>query len=128
MPELMTNAGWTENETVNQYKPRFLHALNVLSDCNLEKPVTLQEVVDMMDKPATFNPTGYNTIRDKEADVILSQIVSQLIEDNYLSKVGDSLFATKCGLEKRKATDPYWKRTTYEIYDCDSYPPLYEST
>ncbi len=119
MPELMINAGWTETETVNQYKPRLLHALNALSDCNLEKPVALQEVVDMIDKPAAFNPTRYKTIKDTEADAILNRIMSELIEENYLSKRGDSLFATTHGLEKRKATDPYWKKTTYETYDCE---------
>ena len=119
VPELMINAGWTAEETVNQYKPRFLHALNALSDCKLDKPVTIPEVVDMMDKPATFNPTGYRTIRDTEADTILSKLISILIGENYIAKHGDSLFATKGGIEKRLATDPYWKRTSSEIYYCD---------
>src|SRR5690242_3108293 len=123
MPELMVNVGWTEGETVKYYKPRFLHALNVLSDCKLDKPVTTPEVVEMMDKPAAFNPTSYKTIRKTEADAILSQIVGELIQEKYVSKSGDSLFATKAGLEKRNATDLYWKRTSHEIYDCDEDKP-----
>ena len=119
MPELMINAGWTKDETVNHYKPRFLHALNALSDCKLDKALTAPEVVVMMDKPAGFNPTGYKTIRDIEADAILSQILSELIEEKYVRRYADSLFATDAGLEKRKSTDPYWKRTSCEIYDCD---------
>jgi hypothetical protein len=115
----MINLGWTDDETVHHHKPRFLHALNALSKCNLNKPVTAPEVVGMMDKPAAFNPTNYKTIRDTEADAILGQIVSELIEEDYLRKHGNSLFVTKAGLEKRKATDHYWKRTTNEMYDCD---------
>ena len=120
MPELMINAGWTKDETVSHYKPRFLHALNILSECKLDKPVTVPEVVLMMDKPAEFNPTGYKTIRDIEADAILSQILRELIEEKYVSMRADLIFATKAGLEKHKSTDPYWKRTSQEIYDCDS--------
>jgi len=119
MPELMINAGWTKDETVNSYKPRFLHALNALSDCKLDKSVTAPEVVLMMDKPAEFNPTGYKTIRDIEADAILSQILRELIEEKYVSIRADLIFATNAGLEKRKSTDPYWKRTSHETYDCD---------
>lgn len=117
MPELMINAGWTEDETVSHYKPRFLHALNALSDCKLDKPLTTPEVV-MMDKPAEFNPAGYKTIRDIEADAILNRIISELIEEKHVTMRNDLLFATKTGLEKRKSIDPYWKRTSYEIYDC----------
>lgn len=119
MPELMINAGWAEEETVSRYLPRFLHALNVLSDCKLDKPVAISEVVIMMDKPAAFNPIGYRTIRDTEADKVLSEIVSKLLDKNYLAKVGDSYYATKNGLEKQKTTDSYWKRSSREIYDCD---------
>ena len=119
MSELMINAGWTKDETVNHYKPRFLHALNALSDCKLDKPLTTPEVVVMMDKPAEFNPTGYKTIRDIEADAILSQILRELIEEKYVTMHDDLLLATNAGLEKRKSTDPYWKRTSYEIYVCD---------
>jgi len=73
----------------------------------------------MMDKPAEFNPTGYKTIRDIEADAILSQILRELIEEKYVTMHDDLLLATNAGLEKRKSTDPYWKRTSYEIYVCD---------
>lgn len=118
MPELMINAGWTEDETVSHYKPRFLHALNALSDCKLDKPLTTPEVVVMMDKPAEFNSTGYRTIRNIEADAILNRIISELIEEKHVTMRNDLLFATKTGLEKRKSIDPYWKRTSYEIYDC----------
>jgi hypothetical protein len=123
MPELMINAGWTKDETVNHYKPRFLHALNALSDCKQDKPLTTPEVVVMMDKPPEFNPTGYKTIRDIEADAILSQILRELIEEKYVTMHDDLLFATNAGLEKRKSTDPYWKRTSNEIYDCDEGMP-----
>ena len=123
MPELMINAGWTKDETVSHYKPRFLHALNTLSDCKPDKPLTTPEVVVMMDKPTDFNPTGYKTIRDVEADVILSQIISELIEEKYVTMHDDLLFATNAGLKKRKSTVPYWKRTAYEIYDCDEDMP-----
>lgn len=119
MPELMINADWTEEQTMDRYLPRFLHALNVLSDCKLDEPVAASEVVIMMDKPAGFNPDGYKTIRDIAADTVLSKIVSRLQNKNYLAKVGDSLFATKDGLEQCKATDFYWKRSSKEIYDCD---------
>ena len=119
MPELMINADWTEEQTMDRYLPRFLHALNVLSDCKLDKPVVASEIVIMMDKPAGFNPGGYKTIRDIAADTVLSKIVSRLQNKNYLTKVGDSLFATKDGLEQCKATDFYWKRSSKEIYDCD---------
>jgi hypothetical protein len=123
MPELMINAGWTKDEIVSHYKPRILHALNALSDCKLDKPLTASEVVVMMDKPAEFNPTGYKTIRDVEADAILGQILRELMEEKYVSIRADLLFATNAGLEKRKSTDPYWKRTSYEIYDCDEEIP-----
>jgi len=119
----MINAAWTEEETVNHYKPRFLHALNALSECKLYKPVTIPEVVDLMDKPAAFNPTGYKTVRAYEADAILNTAVDILLADDYLAKDGDSLFATKRGLEKRKATDSYWKRTSGETYECDEDTP-----
>lgn len=118
MPEFMINAGWTEDEIVIHYKPRFLHALNALSDCKLDKPLTTPKVVDMMDKPPDFNPTGYKTIRDSEADAILNRIISELIEEKHVTMRDDLLFATKTGLEKHKSIDPYWKRTSYEIYDC----------
>jgi len=118
MPELMINAGWTVDETVSHYKPRFLHAMNALSDCKLDKHLTTPEVVDMMDKPPDFNPTGYKTIRDSEADTILNRIISELIEEKYVTIRDDLLFATKTGLEKHRSIDPYWKRTSYEIYDC----------
>jgi hypothetical protein len=123
MPELMINAGWTDKETMDRYLPRFLHALNLLSDCKLDNPVTASEVVIMMDKPAGFNPDGYKTIRDNAADTLLSQMVSRLQGKNYLAKVGDSLYATKDGLEKRRATDSYWKRSPKEVYDCDEDKP-----
>lgn len=123
MPELMINAGWSEEETVIQYKPRFLHALNILSDCKLNKPISILEVVDMMDKPAVFNPTGYKTIRSNEAYAILDKIMNELIIDNYLTKNDDLLFATTAGLEKRKATDAYWKTTSKEVYYCDEDRP-----
>lgn len=123
MAELMINADWTEEQTMDRYLPRFLHALNVLSDCKLDEPVAASEVVIMMDKPAGFNPDGYKTIRDIAADTVLSKIVSRLQNKNYLAKVGDSLFATKDGLEQRKATDFYWKRSSKEIYDCDEQNP-----
>jgi len=119
MPELMINAGWSEEETVIHYKPRFLHALNVLSECKLDKPVTILDVVDMMDKPAVFNPTRYETVRDTKATVILDKIMSELIIEHCLAKNADLLFATTFGLNKRKAKDLYWKRTSKEIYNCD---------
>jgi hypothetical protein len=122
MPELMINAGWTKDEIVSQYKPRFLHALNALSDCKLDKPLIASEVVVMMDKPAQFNPDGYKTIRDSEASAILSQILSELANENYVRMHADSIFATNDGLEKSKSTDPYWKRTSNETYDCDEAP------
>lgn len=120
MPELMINAGWTEEETVNHYLPRFLHALNILSDCKLDKPVAASEVVIIIDKPAAFNPNDYKTIRDSEADNVISKIVSELLDKHYLAKAGDSFCATKDGLEKRIATDSYWKRSPKEMYDCDA--------
>ena len=123
MPDIMVSAGWTEEETVSHYKPRFLHALNALSDCKLDKSVTTPEVVDNMDKPAAFDPTGYETIKDTEADAILSKIVNELLAEGYLAKEGDSLFATEDGIEKRKAVDPYWKRRSNEIYDCSEDRP-----
>ena len=119
----MINAGWTCDETISHYKPRFLHALNSLSDCKLDKPVNTPEIVVMMDKPAAFNPRGYKTIRDIEADTVLSQILSELIEENYAAMHDGSLFATRKGLDKRNSTDPYWKRTSYEIYNCDEDMP-----
>ena len=122
MPDIMVSAGWKEEETVNHYKPRFLHALNALSNCKMDKPVTIPEVVDYMDKPAAFDPTEYKTIRDSEADAILHRIVNELVAQGYLAQDGDSLFATKVGLEKRKALD-YWKRTPNEKYDCDQDNP-----
>jgi hypothetical protein len=122
MPELMINAGWTKDEIVSQYKPRFLHALNALSHCKLDKPLTTPEVVLMMDKPAQFNPEGYKTIRDNEADVILGQMLNELNEQEYVRMHADSIFATNEGLEKRTSTDPYWKRTSNETYDCDEAP------
>ena len=123
MPDIMVSAGWKEEETVNHYKPRFLHALNALSDCKMDKPVTIPEVVNNMDKPAAFDPTKYKTIRDTEADVILSKIVNELLAERFLATDGDSLFATKDGLEKRKAIDLYWKKTSNEMYDCDEDKP-----
>jgi hypothetical protein len=123
MPELMINAGWTKDEIVSHYKPRFLHALNALSDCKLDKPLTTPEVVVMMDKPTDFNPTGYKTIRDIEADAILNRIITELIEVKYVTMQDDLLFATNTGLEKSKTTDPYWKRTSNEIYDCNEDRP-----
>lgn len=119
----MISDGWTDDEIVNNYKPRFLHSLNALSECKQDKPVSTPGVVDMMDKPLAFNPTNYRTIGGSEADTILSQIMRELMEEKYLSKHGASLFATKAGLEMRKATDLYWKRTSNEKYDCDEDKP-----
>jgi hypothetical protein len=89
----------------------------------MDKPVTIPEVVNNMDKPAAFDPTKYKTIRDAEADAILGRILNELVAQRYLAKDGDSLFATKEGLEKRKALDLYWKRTSNEMYDCDEDKP-----
>jgi hypothetical protein len=118
MPELMINAGWMEVETVEHYVPRFLHALNALSECKTDKAIALSDIVIMMDKPAAFNPDSYKTLRGVEADAILSKVVGRLSEKNYVIQDGDSLYATKDGLQKREATDLYWKRSLKENYDC----------
>jgi hypothetical protein len=118
MPELMINAGWMDEEIVEHYIPRFLHALNALSKCKTDKAIAIPDVVIMMDKPAAFNPDSYKTIRGTEADAILSKIVGRLSEKNYVTHEEDSLYATKNGLEKHEATDHYWKRSFKENYDC----------
>ena len=121
--QIRVNIGWSDEEAMHHYAPRFLHALNSEAECRLDKPATVQDVVKKMALPAGFDPNQFELATPVKSDSIINRIIQSLETDRLIKRQGRVLFATEDGLAKRLARDDYWRRASTENYICDEDRP-----